>query len=77
MPNVLVRDIDEKLLKELKKAAKAEGRSLQAVLHEALEQAALLQRARLRNASDKWLKLLADRPQSDSTELIREDRDSR
>lgn len=60
MANVLIRNIDEKLLKELKKEAKAQGLSLQQVLHEALEHAALLQRARLRNASDKWLEHLAD-----------------
>ena len=78
MPNVLIRDVDEKLLKDLKKAAKEEGRSLQAVLHEALEHAALLQRARRMRISEKWQKLMANEPlQSDSTDLIREMRDSR
>lgn len=77
MANVLIRNVDEKLLAEIREAAKAEGRSLQAVLHESLEQAAILRRTRLRTISDKWLKRTAGRPQSDSTELIREDRDSR
>ncbi|HJW94041.1 MAG TPA: hypothetical protein VJ901_10515 [Thermoanaerobaculia bacterium] len=78
MPDVLIRDVEEKLLNQLKEAAEAEGRSLDAVLHETLEHAVILRRAQLRSISEKWQKLMAGRPlQSDSTELIRDDRDRR
>jgi len=75
MPNVLIRDLDEELLARLKKAAEKNGRSLQAEIHEILERADTFSRARTRRISDKWLRRLAGTKQSDSAELIREDRE--
>ena len=77
MANVLIRDLDDKLIAEFKKAAKANGRSLQAELREALEHAAIRSRAHTRRIPEKWFRELAEQMQSDSAELIREDRDSR
>jgi plasmid stability protein len=39
MANVLVRDLDDDILKQLEAAAKANGRSLQAEIHDVLEKA--------------------------------------
>lgn len=75
MPNVLIRDLDEELLEELKKAAEANGRSLQAEIHDILDHARMMSRARTRRISEKWLRRLAGTKQSDSAELIREDRE--
>jgi plasmid stability protein len=75
MTNVLIRDIDEKLLARLKKAAKENGRSLQAEMHAILESADLRARARTRRISAKWLKELQGRTFSDSADLIRKDRE--
>jgi len=77
MPNVLVRDLDEEVLKRLKSAAKAHGRSLQAEIHDVLAAASTRSLAETRRISARWLKRLHGRPHSDSTALIREDRDSR
>jgi len=77
MPNVLIRDLDEELLDRLKKAAAENGRSLQAEIHAILQRADMLTLAQTRRLSDKWLRRLAGTKQSDSAELIREDRDRR
>jgi plasmid stability protein len=39
MANVLVRDLDDVVLRQLKAAAKAHGRSLQAEIHDVLQRA--------------------------------------
>ena len=77
MPNVLVRDLDEEVLKRLKAAAKVHGRSLQAEIHDALTTASTRSLVETRRLSARWLKRLAGRSHSDSTALIREDRDRR
>jgi len=77
MPDVLIRDLDDDLLRRLKAAAKANGRSLQAEIHEALRRASQRSLAETRRISAKWLKRLGRKQYSDSTALIREDRDSR
>ena len=63
--------------KELKAAAKAHGRSLQAEIHEVLRNASARRRAQTRRLSARWLKRLRGSTQSDSAALIREDRDTR
>ncbi len=75
MPQILVRDLDEEVVKRLKARAKQEGRSLQAEVKLILEQAAKLD-------MDTSLKLLQQyrvrfkgRFFSDSTDLVRENRD--
>jgi plasmid stability protein len=77
MPNVLVRDLDNDVLKQLKAAAKANGRSLQAEIHDVLRRASTRNLGETRRLSARWLKRLSRPGHSDSSELIREDRDGR
>jgi hypothetical protein len=77
MANLLVRDLDDDVLKELKAAAKAHGRSLQAEIHDVLERAGTRNLAETRRLSGQWLKRLRRSSHSDSTALIRDDRDAR
>ena len=77
MPNVLIRNLDDAVLKQLKAAAKANGRSLQAEIHDVLRRANTRNLAETRRLSAKWLKRLARSGHSDSAALIREDRDTR
>ena len=77
MANVLVRDLDNDVLKQLKAAAKAHGRSLQAEIHDVLERASTRNLAATRRLSAQWLKRLRQSSQSDSALMIRADRDAR
>jgi plasmid stability protein len=77
MANLLIRDLDEDVVKQLKAAAKAHGRSLQAEIHDALQRAGTRSLAETRRLSGRWMKRLRDTTLSDSTALIREDRDRR
>jgi plasmid stability protein len=77
MTNILIRDLDDEVLARLKATAKAHGRSLQAEIHEVLEAASIRNLAETRRLSAQWLKRLGGSSQSDSTRLIREDRDAR
>jgi len=74
MASLLVRDLDDDVLAQLKASAKAHGRSLQAEIHEALRHAATRSIAETGRLSARWLKRLHASPQSDSTLLIRGDR---
>jgi len=75
--DILIRDLDDDVLIQLKTAARAHGRSLQAEIHEVLRTAGLRNLAETRRLSTRWLKRLSGRPHSDSTTLLRDDRDSR
>ena len=77
MPNLLIRDIDDQLLGQLKSAAKTNGRSLQAEIHDALARAGTRSIAETRKLSSAWLKRLQSSQQSDSAKLIRETRNKR
>jgi plasmid stability protein len=77
MPDVVIHDVDPEVLERLRIEAQANGRSLDAELRDLLEFASTLRRAEMRRLSAKWLRRLRHTVQSDSTELIREDRDSR
>jgi plasmid stability protein len=77
MPDVLVRDLDDDVLTQLKAAAKANHRSLQAEIHDILRRATTRNLAETRRLSAKWLKRLGRSNHSDSAELIRDDRDAR
>jgi hypothetical protein len=77
MPNVLVRDLDAEVLKQLKAAAKANRRSLQAEIHDVLRRASTRNLAETRRLSARWLKRLSRSGHSDSAQLIRQDRDAR
>lgn len=77
MANVLVRDLDDDVLKQLKAAAKIHGRSLQAEIHDVLKRAGTRNLAETRRMSATWLKRLRNSSPSDSAAMIREDRDRR
>ncbi len=77
MANVLVRDLEDEVLRQLKAAAKAHGRSLQAEIHEVLRTASVRSLAETRRLSARWLRRLDAASQSDSTDLIRDDRNAR
>lgn len=77
MANILIRNLDDEVLARLKATAKAQGRSLQAEIHEILEGASMRSLAETRRLSAQWLKRLGGSSQTDSTRLIREDRDAR
>lgn len=77
MANVLIRNLDDEVLKQLKAAARAHRRSLQAEIHEVLRNASARRLAETRRLSARWLKRLHGTPQTDSVALIREDRDHR
>ena len=77
MANVLIRDLDDDLLKQLKASANAHGRSLQAEIHEVLQRAGARNLAETRRLSERWLKRLRDSSKSDSAVLIRGDREGR
>jgi plasmid stability protein len=77
VPDVLVRDLDDDVLKQLKAAARANGRSLQAEIHDVLRRASARNLAETRRLSARWLKRLSRPGHSDSAALIRDDRDAR
>lgn len=77
MPDVLIRDLDDDVLEQLKAAARANGRSLQAEIHDVLRRAKTRNLAETRRLSAKWLKRLSRPNHSDGAALIREDRDTR
>ncbi len=79
MSEVLVRNLDEAVVEQLKARARGSGRSLQAELKLILEQAARPAppqppRAEYRALADRVRSEIGDRPQVDSTALLAEDR---
>jgi len=77
MAQVLVRNLDEKVVARLKKRATQRGRSLQAEVKMILEEAARMDYAEAWKAAERiYNKLKRSGHQfSDSAELIREDRE--
>jgi plasmid stability protein len=76
MASVLVRDLDPAVVDRLKARAQENGRSLQKELKAVLEQAATHATwAEARADIDRVRQRFAGREFSDSTELVREDRD--
>jgi antitoxin FitA len=74
----LIRNIDADLLADYREAAKANHRSLEAELREALRIARPLGRKRrteLIAAADRIRAMTPDVPQTPSEQLVREDRD--
>lgn len=77
MRDVLVRNLDEAVVERLKERARREGRSLQAELKWLLEQAARPEkpsRSAYRALAEEVRSTLTGRPQTDSAELLNEDR---
>ncbi|WHZ28622.1 MAG: hypothetical protein OJF51_003420 [Nitrospira sp.] len=77
MAQILIRNLDDKLVGRLKKRAKERGRSLQAEVKRILEEAAKDEATEFWKAADRIRERLkrSGRKFSDSAELIREDRD--
>ena len=76
MAEILVRNLDKKTVDQLKKQAKSKGRSLQAEVKEILEGATKLSMEETRKLVDEIRASFKGRKFSDSTLLIREDRDA-
>ncbi|MCX6646639.1 MAG: TraY domain-containing protein [bacterium] len=75
MAQILVRDLDDDLVKRLKKRAKQNGRSLEAEIRIILDQSDTITMSDARKLADKIRARFKGRKQSDSAALIREDRD--
>ena len=77
MGNVTVRNIDDDVIACLKAQAKANHRSLEGEIRHLLVQQ-VLRNVRLEDFRERTARLgtlTADRPQTDSVSLLREDRD--
>jgi plasmid stability protein len=74
MAQVLVRELDDKVVSRLKRRAKKSGRSLQAELRHILEQAARQDMTEARRLAESIRRKLAGRKHSDSGMLIAADR---
>ena len=77
MAQVLVRNLTEKVVRQLKRRAEQRGRSLQAEVKLILEEAAQQDNEEFWKAADSIRERLrrTGRKFSDSAELVREDRD--
>jgi len=76
MANLTIRNIDDAVVEVLKARAKAHNRSLEAELRELLNTAARPSSPiDLRTLAETIAAMTPDVPQTDSTLLIREDRD--
>jgi antitoxin FitA len=76
MGQILVRGLDDAVIKRLTQRAERNGRSLEAEVREILEQLSWqVDVATSRDLADRIRRKLEGRPHSDSVELIREDRD--
>jgi plasmid stability protein len=75
MTDVLIRNLDERVLERLKARAARHGRSLQAEAKWVLERAAGPDREELAEMLARWRSRFEGRGLGDSSDLIREDRD--
>lgn len=77
MAQVLVRNLDEQVVKRLKARAQEKGHSLQAEVKEILEQATVLDMVAARKLVDTIRERFKGRQFDDSAKIIRRDRDRR
>lgn len=77
MARVLVRNLDDEIVDALKRKAKLRGCSLEQELRDILAEAARPTVEERLALSDRLRSLTLDRHQSDSTDLVREERDLR
>jgi len=76
MADILIRGLDDDVVRKLKARAKSNGRSLQAEVKGILERSAVvLDMAAARQLVDGIRKSFGNKVFSDSTEMVREDRD--
>jgi plasmid stability protein len=75
MATALVRDLDDDVYERLKARAAGNNRSLEAELREILTSASKqVSMAEARAAADRMLELMEGRPQSDSGEILSQER---
>jgi plasmid stability protein len=74
MRQVLIRNVDDNVLRTLKDRASAQGKSLEQLLRDILSDAAEPNAARRLALADRIRSLTPPGEQSDSTGLIRKDR---
>jgi plasmid stability protein len=74
MSKVLIRNLEERVIRQLKKRAERNERSLQAELQMIIERAALADAIDGRQLAARIRRKLSDRQHSDSTALVAEDR---
>lgn len=77
MARVLVRNLEDEIVNALKSKAKLHGHSLEQELRDILAEAARPTVEERLALSDRLRSLTLDGPQSDSTDLVREERDRR
>ncbi len=77
MPQLLVRDVPSDVIEALKRRAAEHGRSAEAEHRVILEEALRAGRSGFWERAAKLREELGDRILTDSTELIRQDRDER
>jgi plasmid stability protein len=77
MPQLLVRDVSPEIVDAIKRRAAANGRSAEAEHRAILEESLQAERNAFREVAKRLREQTAGRNLSDSTDLIREDRDSR
>lgn len=76
MPTLTIRNVDDKLVKKLKAQAKANHRSLEAELREIIQRGLTVEKNWIIKEMQRIREMTPrDRAQTDSTLLIREDRD--
>jgi antitoxin FitA len=76
MAQVLVRDLDSATVQRLKERARQHGRSLQAEVKAILEQAiSTYTMEEALAVAQRWQRRTAGRKQSDSADLLRQDRE--
>lgn len=75
MATLLVRNLDEKVVKRLKENARLHGRSLQGEVKQILSNGAKMSVTETFHILKTWNKRWGNRKFSDSTRMVREDRD--
>lgn len=75
MAQLLIRNIDPETVEQIKLRAKKHNRSLQGEAKLILEEAASYNIVKSKKLSERIRKSLSDKKFTDSSELIREDRD--
>jgi antitoxin FitA len=74
MSQILVRELPEETVNNLKRRAKRNGRSLEGEVRIILEQIAGFSAAKARKKLGDWQKTFSGRKLKDSVSLVREDR---
>jgi len=74
MAQVLVRELDDEVVRRLKRRAEQHGRSLQAELRLILENAARVDMSEARRVAERIRRRLAGRNHSDSGAILANDR---